>query len=109
MSASMHTVWAWLNSCAICDESYDSDSDTDLGEICGEECDAGTNGSNNTGSNNTGSNNTGSTQMCECGCGCRVPPTYAHPECGDTRLRPGRQSGADEPAKYGGVCPPQVN
>ena len=103
MSTSMHTIWTWINSCAICDESYDSDSDSDgdipLGEICGGKCDAGTN-------INT---NTDSTQMCECGCGCRTPPTYTHPECGDTRLRPGRQSGPDDPAKYGGVCPSQVN
>lgn len=93
----MCTIWAWLNSFAICDDAYDTDSDVDLGELCGDECDEDTNDTNN------------ANQRCECGCGCRAPPTYTHAECGDTRLRPGRQSGADEPAKYGLVCPAQVN
>lgn len=91
----MHTIWACLNSFTICDDAYDTDSDVDLGEICGDECDE--------------DNNTNDNQMCECGCGCRAPPTYTHPGCGDTRLRPGQQSGVDEPAKYGLVCPAQVN
>jgi hypothetical protein len=87
MSACIYTIWLWINSAKICDETYDTDSDIDMVELCGDEYDA----------------DTDTDEHCRCG----TPPKYIYPDCAATaaRMRSARLRFAETPEKYNLVWP----